>query len=139
MKSSKRFRSSADSATIDDEMLKPDVDATGFRGCDGCAVIAQCRMDHVRAGRSELLPAGFMQQSQTRPSAPAGQERFIISDGLAWVSVFVETTTPDAREEWTFTPRPDGAVQMGASAAYTLRTEASHHGTYRFRRLPSRP
>jgi sigma-E factor negative regulatory protein RseB len=113
-------------AAIDDEMLKPDVDATGFKWLRRDAPSSRSAVRVTFVPRTELLPAGFRVTVANPPvgSADGPRTRFIISDGLAWVSVFVEATTPAAEKNGhSKPPRPDGAVQMGASAAYTLRTE----------------
>ncbi len=79
--------------------------------------------------RPELLPVGFRVTVANGPVGSDGgpRTRFIISDGLAWVSVFVETSAPaggvDAKNGHGMGPRPEGAMQMGASAVYTLRQE----------------
>jgi sigma-E factor negative regulatory protein RseB len=44
--------------------------------------------------------------------------RFIITDGLAWVSVFIEDAS--AGEQPGAMRRSEGLVQMGTTAAYSL-------------------
>jgi sigma-E factor negative regulatory protein RseB len=112
-------------ATIDDEMLKPDVDATGFRWLRRDAPSPGGAVKITFVPRTELLPAGFRVTVANPPIGSTGgpRTRFIISDGLAWVSVFVETTTPASQKNGHAKQRPDGLVQMGASAAFTVRTE----------------
>ncbi len=120
-------------ASISDDMLKPDVDASGFRWLrrDAPSQHGVARIAFVP--RPELLPAGFR---VTVASGPIGSDggprtRFIISDGLAWVSVFVELAGPpagppggpDTKNGHGRGPRPDGGMQMGASAVYTLHEE----------------
>jgi sigma-E factor negative regulatory protein RseB len=51
--------------------------------------------------------------------------RFIISDGLAWVSVFIEGSAADQPGT---VRRSEGLVQMGTTAAYSLST-AGHRIT----------
>jgi len=113
-------------ARIDDDMLKPDVDATGFRWLRRDAPTARSAVKIAFVPRPERLPAGF-RVTIANPavgSSDGPRTRFIISDGLAWVSVFVETTTPATQKNGHAKPaRPDGLVQMGASAAFTLRTD----------------
>ena len=79
--------------------------------------------------RQELLPPGF--RVKTFPNLPvaadpAPRTRFIISDGLAWVSVFIEDG--NAGERPGAMRRAEGLVQMGTTAAYSL-TAAGHRIT----------
>jgi sigma-E factor negative regulatory protein RseB len=113
-------------ASIDDEMLKPDADATGFRWLRRDAPSPGGAVKVAFVPRTELLPAGFRVTVANPAIGRTGgpRTRFIISDGLAWVSVFVEATTPVNQKNGHAKPaRPDGLVQMGASAAYTLRAD----------------
>jgi len=111
--------------SIDDEMLKPDVDASSFRWLRRDAPSQRGSVKVTFVPRTELLPAGFRVKVANPPvGANTGpRTRFIISDGLAWVSVFVETTGAAGPKPPHAKAPPDGAVQMGASAAYTLRRE----------------
>lgn len=117
-------------ASIDDEMLKPDVDATGFRWLRRDTPSQHNTVGVAFVPSPELLPAGFRVTIANGPIGSDGgpRTRFIISDGLAWVSVFVEAAgptgeKPGGKSSHGLHPPPEGAVQMGASAAYTLRQE----------------
>ena len=87
-------------AQIDDELLKPDVDATDFRWLRRDTK-DQARLPRVRfAPRNELLPPGFrlgnwQGQHAAQPGTP--RSRFIVTDGLAWVSVFIEPADAPAQ------------------------------------------
>lgn len=113
-------------SSIDDEMLKPDIDAAGFRWLRRDAPKQRNAVRVTFVPRQEFLPAGFRVTiaSPAVGSDEGPRTRFIISDGLAWVSVFVESATPAADAKGhDKQARPEGAMQMGASAAYTVRKE----------------
>jgi sigma-E factor negative regulatory protein RseB len=108
---------------VDEELLKPDVDTTGFRWMrrDQPGSAGAVRTNFV--ARQDLLPSGF--RVKTFPNMPAAADkgprtRFIISDGLAWVSVFIEDAS--AGEQPGTLRRSEGLVQMGTTAAYSLTT-----------------
>jgi sigma-E factor negative regulatory protein RseB len=115
--------------TIPDELLKPDVDTKGFRWMrrDVPAHSPAVKMTFVP--RAELLPAGFrvrlLNPAEQQLQAKGPRTRFIVSDGIAWVSVFVELADAESKATGEHGPaaRPDGLVQMGASAAYVMRVE----------------
>jgi sigma-E factor negative regulatory protein RseB len=112
---------------IDDELLQPDVDASEFRWL---------RRDHpavdaafIRDAQEKLqgLPQGFRVRSL--PSAEDNsRSRLVLSDGLAWVSVFIEPANAPARIGRDGRPREvtEGLAQIGASAAYTVKGPASN-------------
>jgi sigma-E factor negative regulatory protein RseB len=116
-------------ATISDDMLKPDVDATGFKWLRRDAPSQHSAVRITFVPRAELLPTGFRVKVASGPvgSDVGPRTRFIITDGLAWVSVFVETAGPpggpDGKGGHMMGPRPEGAMQMGASAVFALRQE----------------
>jgi sigma-E factor negative regulatory protein RseB len=106
---------------VDEELLKPDVDTTGFRWLRRDTPPAPNSVRTSFVARPELLPAGFSVKTFPAAQAVASQvprSRFIISDGIAWVSVFIESAS--AGEQPGSLRRSDGLVQMGATAAYTL-------------------
>jgi sigma-E factor negative regulatory protein RseB len=113
--------------SISDDMLKPDVDATGFKWLRRDSPSQRSAVKVTFVPRAELLPTGFHVAFAKGPvgSDDGPRTRFIISDGLAWVSVFVEAASPpggpDGKNGHGMGPRPDGAMQMGASAVFTLR------------------
>ena len=115
--------------SVDEELLKPDVDTTGFRWLRRDGPGGPNSVSTVFVARQEMLPAGF--QVKTFPNLPAGADqaprsRFIISDGLAWVSVFIESTR--AAEQPGTLRRSEGLIQMGTTAAFSLST-AGHRIT----------
>ncbi len=65
--------------------------------------------------RNELMPAGFRMLRLTNPEeearAPGPRTRFIVSDGIAWVSVFVERADKDAARAHPGTARARRARQ----------------------------
>ena len=116
-------------AQIEDELLKPDVDATDFRWLRRDSQ-DQARVPRVQfAPRSELLPPGFRLGNWQGPTPPPQQQhkprsRFIVTDGLAWVSVFIEPADLPTQLSRDGTPRrADGPAQLGASAAFTAQIE----------------
>jgi sigma-E factor negative regulatory protein RseB len=126
---------------IDDELLQPEVDTTGFRWLrrDGPD---QTRLPQVRLEpRADLLPPGFRlwQPRAGEESADKPRARLMVTDGLAWVSVFIEAARPEPARQGrgggggagagAQRRGGDGAAQqMGASAAYTA-SVAGHRVT----------
>jgi sigma-E factor negative regulatory protein RseB len=112
---------------ISDELLKPDVDTTGFRWLRRDAPAQDNTTRVAFAPRSELLPPGFRARTfdaAGKVAATVPHSRFIISDGIAWVSVFVETRDMQPRVGGKgAVESADGAVQMGPSAAYVTQVE----------------
>ena len=109
--------------SVNEELLKPDVDTTGFRWLRRDNAAARNAVRTAFVARQELLPAGFsVKVFPNMPVAPdrGPRTRFIISDGLAWVSVFIEDAS--AGEQPGAVRRSEGLVQMGTTAAYSLST-----------------
>jgi sigma-E factor negative regulatory protein RseB len=115
-------------ARIEDDELRPDVDTTGFRWLRRDVPEAERAVDVRFAAREEDLPPGFRLSNwhaQQYAKSGFGNTRMIFTDGLAWVSVFIEpasvppllSRTGEARQQ------AEGAAQIGASAAYTARVE----------------
>jgi sigma-E factor negative regulatory protein RseB len=102
--------------TISDELLKPDVDTKGFRWMR--LDVPPGVVKQAFTPRANLLPTGFRVlnfNSAAAGSPPAGpQNRFIVSDGVAWVSVFVDGV---AKQQEL------GAGQMGTYATYVTRLD----------------
>jgi len=112
--------------SVDDELLKPDVDTAGFRWLrrDTPAPANSIKMTFVP--RENLMPMGFRVKTFGAPTpATAPRSRFIISDGIAWVSVFIEKIGADPPG---VTRRSEGLVQMGTTAAFTA-SAAGHRIT----------
>ncbi len=111
---------------IDDDLLKPDTDASNFKWL---------RRDEHR--EAEVKPAQWLAEDSRLPpgfrlGAPRGKNekriesaRMLVTDGLAWVSVFIESANESPQLSRTGVPRKaEGPVQLGASAAYTARHDA---------------
>jgi sigma-E factor negative regulatory protein RseB len=112
---------------VDDELLKTDVDTTGFRWMrrDTPAPPNTVRTSFV--AREDMLPPGFrVKVFANMPPDSAPRTRFIISDGIAWVSVFIEEA--GAVDRPGTMRRAEGLVQMGTTSAYTQST-AGHRIT----------
>jgi sigma-E factor negative regulatory protein RseB len=102
--------------SIPDELLKPQVDAKNFRWMSRdvpAKAVTQAFMP-----RANLLPEGFRVLNfdspapQTQGQRPRSQ--FIVSDGIAWVSVIVAPA--DKKQE-------EGAGQWGASAIHVIKLD----------------
>ena len=106
---------------VDDELLKPDVDTTGFKWMRRELPAPPNSLKVAFVPREDLLPPGFRVKANNppQPADAAPRTRFIISDGIAWVSVFIEKTDETAGSPQGM-KRSEGLVQMGTSAAYTL-------------------
>jgi sigma-E factor negative regulatory protein RseB len=108
---------------VDEELLKPDVDTAGFRWLRRDQTGPANAVRTAFVARQEMLPPGF--RVKNFPSMPAladrgPRTRFIISDGIAWVSVFIENAS--AGQQPGAVRRSEGLVQMGTTAAYSLST-----------------
>jgi sigma-E factor negative regulatory protein RseB len=105
---------------VDDDLLKPDVDTAGFKWMRRELPAPPNSLKVAFVPREDLLPPGFRIKFNTPPPADAApRTRFIISDGIAWVSVFIEKAEEPAGSPQRMT-RSEGLMQMGSSAAYTL-------------------
>lgn len=102
--------------SIPDDLLKPAMDTRSFRWMS-----RDVQPGVVKQGfepRANLLPAGYRSLNFDVPmpgnQAGAPKTRFIVSDGISWVSVLVEAADQ---------PRPEGPGQMGATAAYVIKLD----------------
>lgn len=92
-------------ATVPDELLKPEVDVTGFTWMRIDVPMRDPRVTIAFSPRAELLPAGFRVRTfgsgaEQEVRGPGGRSRFIISDGISWVEVFVaKSDRPRSVEE----------------------------------------
>jgi sigma-E factor negative regulatory protein RseB len=113
--------------TVDDELLKPDVDTKDFRRLRRDPPALPNSIETAFAPRENLLPPGFRVKVFTnpRPANAGPRNRFIISDGIAWVSVFIEKIGID---QPGVLRRSEGLVQMGTTAAFTA-TAVGHRIT----------
>jgi len=111
------FASLALSQSIPDSAFDPQVSTAGFRW------LRQETRAPLSASQPALwsalrLPPGFRMTShgqQVMPGADGPVAHLVFSDGVASVSVFVES----ARASAGSAPRLDGATSVGASAAYS--------------------
>jgi sigma-E factor negative regulatory protein RseB len=126
---------------IADERFKLEFDTTGFRWMDGDVPMYTPGLKKVFVPRRELMPAGFrllvLTSREEDAKAPGPRTRFIVSDGIAWVSVFVARTrqadgskgagaAKDPKEGKSGTvagARPDGVVVMGSFSTYVARVD----------------
>jgi sigma-E factor negative regulatory protein RseB len=123
--------------TISDEQLKPKVDASAFRWMKRKELLYTPGLKTVFKPRNDLLPAGFRVRLFTSPAeeakAPGPRTRFIVSDGIAWVSVVVEQAGrnpnlndvmgPKDKQRAARNARPDGVAVMGSSSAYVAKVD----------------
>jgi sigma-E factor negative regulatory protein RseB len=103
---------------ISDDLLRPDVDTTGFRWMRRDVPANAPGVMQAFVPRADLLPAGFHVLDLNSPedaAATGPKTRFIVSDGIAWVSVFVEVVDNK--------PRDLGPAQMGTQATYVARQD----------------
>jgi sigma-E factor negative regulatory protein RseB len=112
---------------VTDELLKPDVDTTGYRWLRQNTPAPPDSIKAVFVPRESLLPAGFRVKTfpGPQPVSSAPRSRFIISDGIAWVSVFIERADADQPGE---KHHSEGQWQMGTTAGYTV-SSAGHRIT----------
>ncbi len=113
---------------IEDEQLKPGFDTKGFHWMDGNVPMHTPGMKKAFVPRADLMPAGFsarlFSSPQEEASAKGPRTRFIVSDGIAWVSVFVERADQAPVLSGVMGPRdrarmrPDGVVVTGTSSAF---------------------
>jgi sigma-E factor negative regulatory protein RseB len=100
-------------ARIADKDLQPSLDTTGFKQVRGMAVENGKEMP-TAAWRAAKVPSGFALltvKSKYSPGADMPTEHLVYSDGLAWVSVFIEAGVAED---------PAGGLStMGAANAYT--------------------
>jgi sigma-E factor negative regulatory protein RseB len=116
---------------IPDELLKPEVDTKGFRWMNRDVPMHTPGLTANYSPRKDLLPAGFRVRIFSAPSdearAQGPRTRFIVSDGIAWVSVFVEKADKEAadkdRQLAKANGRADGVVMMGSSAVYVTHAD----------------
>lgn len=99
---------------IADSEFEPQVDTTGFRWLRQDSRVA--RIDSGSAlSRAVRLPPGFrltLRAAQTMPGSEGTVEHFVYSDGIASVSVFVETAS-ESKSAMA------GAARVGSSSAFS--------------------
>ena len=106
---------------IDDEMLKAEVDTEGFRWLRREPPSA--RPGEVLAWSAQTLPPGFRRGAggvSGMPGPPRPSSHLVFTDGLASVSVFIESAGLPPPLSRTGEPRQaSGPAQLGAAAAFT--------------------
>ncbi|MFM1885124.1 MAG: hypothetical protein RL026_281 [Pseudomonadota bacterium] len=111
---------------IDDALLRPGVDTTGYRWLR--REPPEFKPGELVAWAPQSLPPGF-RRGLGRGSRPGGPPQptwhMMFTDGVASVSVFVESarTPPQLTRDGQTPRRAQGAVQLGAAAAYTAQIE----------------
>ncbi|MEO6367413.1 MAG: MucB/RseB C-terminal domain-containing protein [Steroidobacteraceae bacterium] len=107
--------------SIPDELLKPDVDPDTLKWLRPDIHVDKSSLKTGVAPRKELLPPGFrVAFNNPEADSKAPRTRFIVSDGVNWVSVFIEPA--DKAQPAPGAP-PDGVVLMGLSATYVVRQD----------------
>lgn len=119
---------------IADELLKPELDTAGFRWLRRDVPMHSPDFKVAFVPRAELLPSGYrvrmITPAEEEAKASGPRTRFIVSDGIAWASVFIEK--PERSEDSAMPRkdvgpppglRPDGVVMMGASAVYVAHVD----------------
>ncbi len=118
--------------TIDDEKLQPALDPKSFKWMRPADAQAAAKQAFVP--RDDLLPAGFRVLNlppETNAEAKGPKTRFIVSDGIAWVSVFV-TAADERQPRRPAADAPSGYLYFRHAPGRLLhqrdRRSASRHG-----------
>jgi hypothetical protein len=108
--------------TVPDESLKPEVDPTGFSWKNRDVPLYNPAVKRALAPRGDLLPAGFRVRIFINPppgeKPPGPRTRFIVSDSIGWVSVYVDVDKPPVE-----TPASGRLMMMGPTAIYSSQVE----------------
>jgi sigma-E factor negative regulatory protein RseB len=119
------FASLSTPATIDDELLKPEVNTEGFKWMK--RVPSDSQPPDPLAWTVQALPPGFRRSVGgvgSLPGLPRPASHLMFTDGVAVVSVFIEN--PEKSADGTqsrVAGAPIGAAQLGAASAYTVVVE----------------
>jgi sigma-E factor negative regulatory protein RseB len=112
-------------ARIEDELLKPEVQTEGFRWLR--RDVPHFKPGELVAWSAESLPPGFRRGAggvSGMPGPPRPSAHMVYTDGLASVSVFIESATTPTVPSRNGTPRSQqGPAQLGAAAAFTSVTD----------------
>jgi len=109
-------------ATIADSEFKPQVATEGFRWLRQKGEARQFSFAAAPAWRALRLPPGFrmtLRSAQSMPGVDGPVEHLVFSDGLASVSVFVETQSDG-------TKAISGPARVGSSSAFATSTNGKH-------------
>ena len=108
-------------AHIDDTLLKSEVVTDGFRWLR--REPPTFKPGELVAWTAASLPAGFRRSAggvSGMPGPPKPSAHMVFTDGLASVSVFIESAGTPPLDSHTGLPRQEtGAAQLGAAAAFT--------------------
>ena len=107
---------------IPDVAFNPEVSTEGFQWLRTEPHVTQSPVDSVAAGswNAQSLPPGFRMTVRAAQVMPGSQDpvaHLVFSDGLASVSVFVESRQVQLPAEST--PPPPGVAQVGSSSAFS--------------------
>jgi sigma-E factor negative regulatory protein RseB len=106
---------------IEDEILKAEVDTEGFRWLRREPPSA--RPGQVLAWSAQTLPPGFRRGAggvSGMPGPPKPSSHLVFTDGLASVSVFIESAgTPPPQSRTGEPHQASGPAQLGAASAFT--------------------
>lgn len=122
---------------IADEQLKPSFDTSKFHWMRRDLPMYAPGLKRALVPRQDLLPEGFGLRQFTSAAdearAPGPRTRFIVSDGISWVSVFIEKSDRSApgeappavgaKDKMRAVPpgvREDGVVLVGTQATYSM-------------------
>jgi sigma-E factor negative regulatory protein RseB len=104
---------------IPDSAFRPDISTTGFRWLrNDSPTPKQTASQHATVWNAGRLPPGFrmaVRAAQTMPGAPGPVDHLVFTDGLASVSVFVETQVETAPGQ----PPVTEAAHVGSSYAFS--------------------
>ncbi len=119
------FASLSMPSRIEEELLKPEVETEGFRWLRREPPVF--KPGEQVAWSAQSLPPGFRRSAggvSGMPGPPKPASHMVFTDGLASVSVFIETAATPVQLTRKGTPRQaQGAAQLGAAAAFTALTE----------------
>lgn len=116
------FASLTTPGTIDDELLKPEVNTDGFKWMKRTPSDRPVPDPMVWSALS--LPPGYKRVEGgvgSLPGLPRPAAHLMFTDGVAVVSVFIESQDPKADAgKQRMAGAPLGAAQLGAASAYTV-------------------
>ncbi len=108
------FASLALPARIDDALLQPTVSDDGFRWIRHVATPA--RAPSLTAWQALQLPPGFHMSARADQDLPTPMSHWVFTDGVASVSVFIETNDGDGSAP---PQRLGDGAQVGSAAAFS--------------------